>query len=435
MGMTESAQVGALVGQGSGGAAVGSQAMVDMGLRQYLAGSTDEFYYGNVRVESAAFQDDIAKPNHDVMSAQSGMTRLSAMLVERGLEAHRDKTSYLVCGSKEYKKKTEEQLLLMPLRFGEFNVKRKSSDKYLGQIIHEGGLTESVEATIKERTGKIKGAIYLTKTIIETYEMQGVGCMMAARTLWERAIVPSLLHGAGTWVGSTEETDKLCEELQLLFWRTVLQLPKSTPKVMLRAETRSLQMKQRIWTSKLMLAQSILRRDTSLAKEIYKEQLNMGWTGLSTEVEEICKTIGIKNVNEEFESKDIVEEAIFYHNYHEMKIEINKYEKLEDIKNDDFRELPEYMNMKSLDKVRMAFRIKTKMVKNIKMNYKNSHKNNLACEQCASGESETQCHALTCPGWEEHRAGLDLSSLEDMVTFFSRVLEDKDRKKKEGGQS
>jgi hypothetical protein len=44
--MTESALVGALVGQGSGGAAVGSQAMVDMGLRQYLAGSTYEFFYG-----------------------------------------------------------------------------------------------------------------------------------------------------------------------------------------------------------------------------------------------------------------------------------------------------------------------------------------------------------------------------------------------------
>ena len=50
--------------------------------------------------------------------------------------------------------------------------------------------------------------------------------------------------------------------------------------------------------------------------------------------------------------------AIFYQSYNEMKIEINSYEKLEDITNDDFRELPEYMNMKSLDKVRMAFRIK-----------------------------------------------------------------------------
>ena len=247
--------------------------------------------------------------------------------------------------------------------------------------------------------------------------------------------MPSLLHGAGTWVGSTEETDKLCEELQLLFWRTVLQVPKSTPKVMLRAETSSLQMKQRIWMMKLMLAQSILKKDRSLAKSIYQEQMRMSYTGLSTEVKDICEMLGIKNINEQLESKDSIEDAIFYHNYLEMKLEINKYDKLEDVKNEDFREVPEYMNIKSLDKVRMAFRIRSKMVNNIKMNFKNSHKNNLKCEECTSGESETQCHALTCPGWQEQRAGLDLSSLEDMVTFFSRVLEDKARKKKEGGQS
>ena len=41
-----------------------------------------------------------------------------------------------------------------------------------------------------------------------------------------------------------------------------------------------------------------------------------------------------------------------------MKIEVNNYENLEDVKNYDLREFPEYMNMKSLDKVRMAIRIK-----------------------------------------------------------------------------
>ena len=179
VGETKSAHVGVLVGQGSGAAAIGSQAMVDSGLRQYLAGSQDEIYYGDVRIESAAFQDDISKPCKDVMSAQAGMTRLAAMLTERGLEAHKDKTCYLVCGSKKYKEKTNEQLKMMPLMFGDFIAKRKESDKYLGQLIHEEGLEASVEATIKERTGKIKGAIYLTKTIIDTYQMQGIGGLMA----------------------------------------------------------------------------------------------------------------------------------------------------------------------------------------------------------------------------------------------------------------
>ena len=115
-----------------------------------------------------------------------------------------------MCGSERYNKKTNKQLEAMPLMFGDFLAKRKTSDKYLGQIIDEKGLSASVKATIQERTGKVKGAIYLTKTIIETFQMQGIGGMMAARILWEGAIVPSLLSGAGTWVGSTVETDKMC---------------------------------------------------------------------------------------------------------------------------------------------------------------------------------------------------------------------------------
>ena len=34
---------------------------------------------------------------------------------------------------------------------------------------------------------------------------------------------------------------------------------------------------------------------------------------------------------------------------------------------------------------------------------------------------------MMCPGWKDQRAGLDLSRLDDMVTFFTRILEDKDK--------
>ena len=73
--------------------------------------------------------------------------------------------------------------------------------------------------------------------------------------------------------------------------------------------------------------------------------MKMGYTGLSTEVKDICEMLRIKNINEQLESKDSIEDAIFYHNYLEMKLEINKYDKLEDVKNEDFREVPEYMKV------------------------------------------------------------------------------------------
>ena len=163
-------------------------------------------------MESVVYQDDIIKPSADIFFARAGMIRLAGFLEERGLDAHPEKTSYLVCGTKQYRSNTNKQLKEIPLMFGNFPAKRKISDKYLGQILHEDGLEASVRATIEERTGKIKGAIFLTKSVVETYQMQGIGAMAAAKTLWEGAIVPSLLHGAGTWICSSQETDLLCEE-------------------------------------------------------------------------------------------------------------------------------------------------------------------------------------------------------------------------------
>ena len=97
--------------------------------------------------------------------------------------------------------KVEKKLEVMPLSMGGFVVGRKEQDKYLGQVLHQGGLAMSVKATIQERAGRIKGAIYKAKQVIETVQMQAIGGMMAAKQLWEGAIVPSLLSGAGTWVG------------------------------------------------------------------------------------------------------------------------------------------------------------------------------------------------------------------------------------------
>ena len=85
--------------------------------------------------------------------------------------------------------------------FDKFTVKQKVSDKYLGQVLHSGGVEASAEATVMERSGRIKGATMEIKSIVEEYEMQAMGGLMAARELWEKALIPSLLSGAGTWPG------------------------------------------------------------------------------------------------------------------------------------------------------------------------------------------------------------------------------------------
>ena len=42
---------------------------------------------------------------------------------------------------------------------------------------------------------------------------------MAAKQLWEKAIVPSLPSGASTWVSIAPEAEARCQQLQELCWR------------------------------------------------------------------------------------------------------------------------------------------------------------------------------------------------------------------------
>ena len=78
-GMTGTVMAGDLVGQGTAGAGLVSQLNLDRGLQQYFGGSQDETYYGRVRVEYAAYQDDVGKPSRGVREAQGHMAKLAFM--------------------------------------------------------------------------------------------------------------------------------------------------------------------------------------------------------------------------------------------------------------------------------------------------------------------------------------------------------------------
>ena len=83
-----------------------------------------------------------------------------------------------------------------------------------------------------------------------------------------------------------------------------------------------------------------------------------------------------------------------------MVEKVKKQTKLEDIKEEDFRELQPYFDDKSVDNGRMAFRIRSQMVKDIPGNFKNMYwvrgtvKDGQTCPDCRGEEIMTQSHRL-----------------------------------------
>ena len=137
-----------------------------------------------------------------------------------------------------------------------------------------------------------------------------------------------------------------------------------------------------------------------------------------------------------FVDKSDVKKAIFNHHYDAMKEEMSSMSKLEPVQNEDFRDLQSYFDEKSIENGRMAFKICCQMVDNIPDNFKNKYKNKkheLICSHCTNNDQVmTQIHCLECSHWTDIRKDLDLSKIDDLVTFFQRLLAERTKEEKRG---
>ena len=115
-----------------------------------------------------------------------------------------------------------------------------------------------------------------------------------------------------------------------------------------------------------------------------------------------------------------------------MKEEISSSSKLEDIKNEDFQKIQSYFLDKSIENTRIAFRIRTKLIKNIPGNFKSMFQNNLDGLKCSHCDETimTQSHCVICPGLAALRVGLEMDDIGDMVTFFRKLMTERSKKKK-----
>ena len=65
--------------------------------------------------------------------------------------------------------------------------------------------------------------------------MQTLGGMQVAKILLERALLPSLLYVASSWLGIDSRTEDKCDDLLFMYWRVMYAVPDGTPKISLIA--------------------------------------------------------------------------------------------------------------------------------------------------------------------------------------------------------
>ena len=122
--------------------------------------------------------------------------------------------------------------------------------------------------------------------------------------------------------------------------------------------------------------------------------------------------------------KKLLKTAVNEKNKNDILESVERYTKLDDIKNDSYG-IKSYLREMSMQNARMMLRIRSKMVQ-CKMNF-SSKKSNIEtawkCHSCMSFAIDTQSHILYCEAYSPLREGKSLSSDKDLVEYFRKVME------------
>ena len=426
-GQSEEGEARLLVGQGGILATLASQLNLDMGINDYFKSSKDEECYGSIRLQPLTFQDDELSCSSEVRQVRAQAIKMNFVLQEKGLEIHPEKSGFLAIGCKKFKDEVAKETKEDPIMFGDIPLKEKVKLKYLGDILDERGLTASVEETIRDRTGKVRGSILELTALSKDFRMEVVGGVQGAIDLWEICIVPSLLSNCGVWTEISENSEKECEDLQSMFVRSLFHLPASSPIPALRGLTGMLSMKARIWEEKLTLILAIQEAEGSMANIFLEEQVDWGWPGLAKEVTEICDKVGLPDIVKNNVTKKEIKEAVFYYDYKMMKEEMKPLSKLDSLKNQDLTKPQRFLAEYNLDECRMAMRLKMRML-DIAADMPGKYLGREGCKGCSPrsrGEEgpeqyENRSHLEECDGFK-HLWGDEMDDKE-ITKYFMRLM-------------
>ena len=314
-------------------------------------------------------------------------------------------------------------------------MKEVDSEKYLGDYISTFGATDTALTTVKKRHSKAMNAIREIKTVIEDCRAEVVGGILTGLEIWEVAVIPYLINNCDTWAYMPQTALDILDSVQNQFLRSLLATPRGSPTPALLWETGTSTMANRVLKRKLIFVHHLMNLpEDSLANECAIIQERLSFPGLISEMKDFLKGLDLPDMREVSKDqwKTHVNKLIREKNKHDLVKMAERYKKIEseEMSLDKF-ERKSYLTNLRMDQARTKFKLKTKMMKNVKLNYKNDPKNLKKLWKCSECDYiDSQDHILWCEGYTELRKNKDLDDDYDLTRYFQQVMQLRERRDK-----
>ena len=284
---------------------------------------------------------------------------------------------------------------------GEAVMEEKYEECYLGDIISKDG--KNIK-NIQARTMKGKGIVQRISNILEGIPF-GKMFFEVAKILRNSLLISSLICNSEAWFRISKPELELLKSVDLMLLRKILEAPKSTPKEMIYLELGIVHIREIIRQRRLNFLHYILNQenDSIMFRVFEKQSKNKSkhdWvTTICNDLEEIGLSVTFEEIQKMSRRKwksmvKVVTEKKALIDLNETK---NGHSKVKQIKYEKLEMqayfLPNRLKV-SKEEILFIFKMRCKVVNNIKMNQQNNYEHH-ECRFCFT-ENETQEHLYQC---------------------------------------
>ena len=413
VGITDAADTGPGMGQGTIPGAIISATSLDQGVKEYFHEEEEEIdkrneaeevrtkkekvKYGDIVLKPLLFQDDIADTAESVESAQLAMKKVEHLLESKLLDINELKSCFLIVGNKKAREKLQKKVDDVPLMLAGTKLRQATAEKYLGFRI-SATVDDSVASTVSSRLGAAYQAIYQARSVVQDSRSSAVGQLSLIFDIFELSIVPALLYGSEAWYTVPKKTMNQLEKFSNCFLKLALGLPKTGSMIpSMYFETGTLLMSHRILMSKLLFFHHLANLPSeSLASEFFALQSNSqtNFPSIVTECNEMIEKWNLGDVSSysKYRWKKVIRVKIFEMTESSLIESMKRYKKIDYLKcKEEGFSLKPYFKSMNISDSRMFYRVKYFLVPTIRLNYKQDKRytaEKWLCPDCKSSQKK-----------------------------------------------
>ena len=378
--------------------------------------------FPRVNLSPQIFMDDIARMAANRDSAQYANNLPETLIGNKSLQFNLEKSGFLVMGNKKARHELHAQIEESPLTLCEKTMKEVKVLKYLGDYL-SFSLEDSVHQTVTKRAAVARMAIYEIRTVIEDTRADSLGALNLAFMFWEQSVLPMLTFNCESWLGIQRKSVKVLDDLFHTFCRIIFRVSASCPILSFYWQSCSLKMENLILEQKLNFARHLANvPEGEIGRTVIDIQIDQN-IGLFRELKEHLTHLGIHNLQSvsKWQFRKTVKNYIFEKNKSELLSQIKGYKKLsyEELSRETFERKPYFFNL-SLENARMRFRVASKLVPTVLMNFPSKYRRigrPLTCPSCSRPSSTPTSSSLT-------RESAELNNSPDPLHSQTHILTD-----------